>query len=119
TRFCDGCRKKVFYCPSVADARRHADRGHCVAIDSRVPRKKGDLADDAAPSNLMTLGIVLPPQRFHPGERVAIRAGTFAGREGVIERLRLSRLRATVCVTNGAGQPITLELDFEDIEPRR
>jgi uncharacterized protein (TIGR02996 family) len=42
-RFCDQCRQQVFYCSSIAAARIHAYRGHCVAVDAGVPRKEGDL----------------------------------------------------------------------------
>lgn len=30
-RYCDSCRKNVYYCSSVEEARDHAGRGHCVA----------------------------------------------------------------------------------------
>jgi uncharacterized protein (TIGR02996 family) len=44
-RCCTACRKQVFYCDSVLEARQHAERGQCVAIDPAVPRRDGDLED--------------------------------------------------------------------------
>ena len=35
-RFCQGCQKHVYFCPSVDDAVRHARQGHCVAINFNV-----------------------------------------------------------------------------------
>jgi uncharacterized protein (TIGR02996 family) len=34
-RHCRDCRQAVYYCRSVAEAQQRADRGECVAIDSR------------------------------------------------------------------------------------
>jgi uncharacterized protein (TIGR02996 family) len=42
-RFCDACSQRVFYCTDIYDARRHAERGACVAIDVRLVRRRGDL----------------------------------------------------------------------------
>jgi uncharacterized protein (TIGR02996 family) len=42
-RFCEGCRKKVHYCDTITEARRHAERGHCIAIDLGVIRRSEDL----------------------------------------------------------------------------
>jgi uncharacterized protein (TIGR02996 family) len=42
-RFCTACRKEVYYCESIAEARQHASLGRCVALDPAVPRSKGDL----------------------------------------------------------------------------
>lgn len=42
-RFCDLCRQQVFYCTSIAEARTHAWRGRCVAVDIANERTKGDL----------------------------------------------------------------------------
>jgi uncharacterized protein (TIGR02996 family) len=35
-RFCDSCKQRVYHCASIEEAQRHARRGHCVALDSRV-----------------------------------------------------------------------------------
>ena len=42
-RFCQSCRKKVFYCNSIQQARNHAHAGRCVAVDSRLAREPDDL----------------------------------------------------------------------------
>jgi uncharacterized protein (TIGR02996 family) len=43
TRFCDQCKQNVFYCETIGEARSHAFRGHCVAVDVRLTRQTGDL----------------------------------------------------------------------------
>jgi uncharacterized protein (TIGR02996 family) len=45
-RVCTACRKEVFYCESILEARQHGERGRCVAIDVAVPRHEGDLEDE-------------------------------------------------------------------------
>src|SRR5262249_53104732 len=45
-RFCTACHEEVFYCDSILEARQHAERGRCVAIDVAVPRRDGDLEDE-------------------------------------------------------------------------
>jgi hypothetical protein len=45
-RFCEECRKKVYYCHTIEEARDHADQGHCVAVDASVPRQPDDLMSD-------------------------------------------------------------------------
>jgi len=42
-RFCSACRKPVYYCETVAEAREKACRGECVAVDSRLVRTPGDI----------------------------------------------------------------------------
>jgi uncharacterized protein (TIGR02996 family) len=42
-RFCSTCRKHVFYCETIREARRRALGGQCVAVDWRVERKGTDL----------------------------------------------------------------------------
>jgi uncharacterized protein (TIGR02996 family) len=42
-RFCGSCKQQVFYSASIAEARRHAKRGECVALDLGVARWGGDL----------------------------------------------------------------------------
>jgi len=42
-RYCDGCKQRVYYCATVADARRHAFAGSCVAVDVVAIRRPGDL----------------------------------------------------------------------------
>lgn len=47
-RFCEACAQKVFYCESIEEARGHARRGACVAIDAAVGRWPGDLVEPRA-----------------------------------------------------------------------
>jgi uncharacterized protein (TIGR02996 family) len=42
-RFCGACQQQVFYCANLADARGHALRGECVAVDVSNGRSRGDL----------------------------------------------------------------------------
>jgi uncharacterized protein (TIGR02996 family) len=45
-RFCKSCKKNVYHCGSLDEARDHAWQGDCVAIDSRLAREPGDLEDE-------------------------------------------------------------------------
>jgi uncharacterized protein (TIGR02996 family) len=56
TRFCDMCQQNVYYCDTIEQARGHAYQEHCVAVDARVVRKKGDLE---RPRPLL-MGVVAP-----------------------------------------------------------
>src|SRR5262249_4182769 len=42
-RFCNECRRQVYYCETVAQARVLGLRGECVAVDCRVDRRPDDL----------------------------------------------------------------------------
>ena len=42
-RYCGTCNEKVYYCESIREARRHAARGRCIAVDCAIPRRSGDL----------------------------------------------------------------------------
>jgi uncharacterized protein (TIGR02996 family) len=55
-RFCGACRSNVHFCATVADARVHAQRGACVALDLSVIRHPGDL--NPRP---MMVGMIMPP----------------------------------------------------------
>jgi len=43
-KFCGACRKQVYYCTSVPEARDRAARSECVALDMRAMRWPADLA---------------------------------------------------------------------------
>src|SRR5262249_57160262 len=61
-RFCGSCRKEVYHCGTVEEARGHAFRGHCVAVDSRLARAAGDLpAPGVFADARMTVGVIAPP----------------------------------------------------------
>jgi uncharacterized protein (TIGR02996 family) len=42
-RYCDGCQKNVHYCHTITEARDHARRRECVAVDPSVKRREADL----------------------------------------------------------------------------
>lgn len=42
-RFCETCQSKVYFCRSIREARSHASQGQCVAIESSILRRQGDL----------------------------------------------------------------------------
>jgi uncharacterized protein (TIGR02996 family) len=42
-RYCGGCRQDVHYCDTIMQARRHAQNGHCIAVDLGVIRRQDDL----------------------------------------------------------------------------
>jgi uncharacterized protein (TIGR02996 family) len=44
-RFCEECRREVFYCKSAEDARYYIGLGFCVAVDAQVERTPGDIGD--------------------------------------------------------------------------
>jgi uncharacterized protein (TIGR02996 family) len=124
-RFCGTCQQNVYHCSSVAQARRHAARGHCVAVDSRLARKKNDLTQSDFYGHtrqargqdgmaMMTMGIIAPPPpTFHPGDHVEVHRGEYRGLRGTVSDVRVSLLRATVQLD---GEPTAVELDFDDLE---
>jgi uncharacterized protein (TIGR02996 family) len=59
-RFCDACAQQVYFCESIGQARAHARRGDCVAIDPAIGRRPGDLAEPQRPMPLM--GRPVPPR---------------------------------------------------------
>jgi uncharacterized protein (TIGR02996 family) len=114
-RFCETCRKTVHYCPSIGEARRHASQGHCVAVDSRVERRPGDLGADRPrlPAGVI-MGFRMPFPEPQPGQRVTIVTGRFAGSEGTAVRVRNGTLRVVVRLS-GMGPRQTVEVDPEDL----
>jgi uncharacterized protein (TIGR02996 family) len=42
-RFCEGCKQNVHYCDTLPVARKHAQQGHCVAVDLGIIRRDNDL----------------------------------------------------------------------------
>lgn len=68
-RFCEACQQRVYYCSTLKQARRHAAAGDCVAVDSMLNRRPGDLARAAATCNpRVRLGVVATPARERSGE---------------------------------------------------
>ncbi len=123
TRHCDECRKKVYYCDSVDLARRHAELGHCVAVDSTLVRTPGDVPTN--PFNdpeLSVMGrirfgeVMPPPVPPREGQRVRVTSGPYAGIEGTVEALRPSRFRVTVRL-GPTERATSVELDVNDVVP--
>jgi uncharacterized protein (TIGR02996 family) len=55
-RYCGSCAKRVFYCATVDEAKRHAQRGNCVAVDIVPLRRPRDLE----PERHMVMGAMMP-----------------------------------------------------------
>jgi uncharacterized protein (TIGR02996 family) len=43
-RLCDACQQNVHYCDTITEARKQAERGHCVAVDLGIIRREDDLS---------------------------------------------------------------------------
>jgi uncharacterized protein (TIGR02996 family) len=61
-RYCDGCRRHVFYCDSIAEARARANQGECVAISLTVLRTPGDITFPGAVEDDVELGELDPDE---------------------------------------------------------
>ncbi len=55
-RYCGSCRKKVYYCGSIGQARTHALAGDCVAVDLVQIRRPRDLE----PERPVRMGMIMP-----------------------------------------------------------
>ena len=64
-RFCDQCRRHVFFCQSVPDANRYPMLGACVAIDESLPRSTNDVTGQHR-----VMGKILPPKRLMKYRRI-------------------------------------------------
>jgi hypothetical protein len=62
-KHCDACDKDVFYCIDVPEARRHAERGACVALDLASVRWQHDLAPPFGEITCQQCGTDLGPSR--------------------------------------------------------
>jgi uncharacterized protein (TIGR02996 family) len=62
-RFCESCRKKVYHCGSIQQARNHAHAGRCVAVDSRLVRMPDDLYEMPTTTELVV-------GRLHPVDEI-------------------------------------------------
>jgi uncharacterized protein (TIGR02996 family) len=79
-RFCETCRKHIYYCTTLEEVRRRVGPGHCIAVDSSLARR----ADDTW---RRVPGFPRRSFFFPPGTFVRILAGELAGREGIIQTL--------------------------------
>lgn len=70
-RHCPQCQRNVHYCHTQQEARRLADAGECVAIDSRLVRISMRRLRETTQSGRMLLGRVAPtsPRRIPLGKR--------------------------------------------------
>jgi uncharacterized protein (TIGR02996 family) len=117
-RYCEACKEPVFHCGSVKLAQQHANRGHCVAVDSRLVRKKGDVQPNPDLSRYEVVAGMLepPPPGYHIGDRVTVRRGPFGGYHAQVRRISLSRLQATVeFVARGRTQ--TIDVGWDNLVP--
>ncbi len=57
-RFCGACRKRVYYCATVGEARTHAQIGNCVAVDIVAIRRPHDLEQER--ERPMRMGMIMP-----------------------------------------------------------
>lgn len=64
-RFCEACRKPVYYSQTVAEARRHAARGRCGAVDLVPVRRARDLSPPRRRPWRILMGRILP-NRLRP-----------------------------------------------------
>lgn len=67
-RHCGDCKKNVHYCDTIMDAREHAQKGHCIAVDLGIIRRDGDL-EPAHWSRGMLLGWPSPESLREEEER--------------------------------------------------
>ena len=73
-RFCDQCRKHVYFCENIPEAENMADWGQCVAVDESLVRKN--------PDRIGTAGMVLGAVRVPPmPERLALLGNSPDGEE--------------------------------------
>jgi uncharacterized protein (TIGR02996 family) len=144
-RFCDACRQNVHYCDTITEARKHAEEGHCIAVDLGVIRRERDLEPE-----MMWVGqpsaefLQQERERVQPdpvsaererrkrekngktppeadnltgyGIRVRVRDGTFAGMEGEVVALLEERHAVRVELTL-FGRQVPVELELWQVEP--
>jgi hypothetical protein len=56
-RHCEACRKNVYFCDNLADAREHAQENHCIAVDLGIIRREGDLEPGEDPLQMAVFGV--------------------------------------------------------------
>jgi uncharacterized protein (TIGR02996 family) len=133
-RHCEACDHQVYHCATIQEARDHAARGHCIAVDSRLTRRPRDLTQSAAPR--MRLGRAPPPRHMMPpagthrapfdpseqaplapGRRVTIREGVYAGLEGIVRAWLSERRSVLVDLAMFARFTAPIELERGQVEP--
>jgi uncharacterized protein (TIGR02996 family) len=43
-RRCEDCQENIYFCETITEAREHAEKGHCIAVDLGIIRRENDLA---------------------------------------------------------------------------
>jgi|GEM_PF-6123323 len=66
-RFCETCQQNVHYCDTITEARKQAQRGHCVAVDLGIIRHEDDLSPP-----LMILGRMSPREAERQARRLEV-----------------------------------------------
>jgi uncharacterized protein (TIGR02996 family) len=56
-RYCGACRKNVYFCETIDEAKEHAANRHCVAVDARLSRTPNDLLPW---HEMLTVGFIMP-----------------------------------------------------------
>jgi len=68
-RFCDNCRKSVYFCDTLQTAYHHAAEGRCVAISAAAERTPGDMPPPwLGYETGITMGIIAYPGDMPPDE---------------------------------------------------
>jgi len=81
-RFCEVCQRRVYYCTTLKQARRHAEAGDCVALNSTLNWRSGDLTRAPAGRNQrVRLGLVALPSRHRSEEGEPEASAGFSGRQ--------------------------------------
>ncbi|QJW96925.1 TIGR02996 domain-containing protein [Frigoriglobus tundricola] len=45
-RRCEDCKENIYFCETIMEAREHAEKGHCIAVDLGIIRHENDLAPE-------------------------------------------------------------------------
>jgi uncharacterized protein (TIGR02996 family) len=98
-RYCDRCERRVYYCRSVDEAREHAQKGHCIAVDSRAERRYGDLT---LPQTMWLGEPSADMVNFSEGCPVTIAAGRWKGRRGFVASVHWGSRRAVIQIPLGS-----------------
>ena len=119
-RYCEDCKKKVYHCNSLEEAKAHARQRRCVAVDSRVI-VEGNALQRAAEIRRVLGRFHFPvndqARALRPGALVQITKGRFKGQTATyLKRIdRLLYRAASVRVTH-FDEEIVIDLPFDAVE---
>jgi uncharacterized protein (TIGR02996 family) len=124
-RSCESCLFNVYHSSSIEEAQHNVRAGRCVAVDSQLIRRQGDLSNVRRrlrtpwPRRTQTPEPPQPTRRasreLQPGDRVTIGTGRWAGFQGVITNVRKQR-RVVVGFPASTGRNKSVEVSVEDVE---